>query len=114
MIILFYRRISGDSPIEDFLGSLDLKSRVKTIWVLELIESSHYVSQSFFKKLNGTGDLWEVRVNFSNTSIRIISFMPISDELVLLHGFVKKSMTIPRKELKIAISRKQEHLNRSR
>jgi phage-related protein len=114
MKIVFYKNENGESPMEDFLNSLDPKSRVKTIWVLELLESTRYVSTSFFKKLKGSGDLWEVRVNYSKTSIRIISYLSTFDELVLLHGFIKKSMTIPRKEMIIAQTRRQNHINRHR
>lgn len=112
MKILFYKTISGTAPIEEFLNIQQPKTRVKIIWVLELLETTHYVSKTFFKKLKGSDDLWEVRVDFSNTSIRILSFMQSADELVLLHGFIKKSMSIPRKEILVAKSRKQDYQNR--
>lgn len=111
MKILFYRNSVGIAPIEDFFNSLQPKTRVKSIWVLELLESNRFVSKSFFKKLKGVDELWEVRVDFSNTSIRILSFMPLADEFVLLHGFIKKSTSIPRKEILIAKSRKHEYQN---
>lgn len=50
--------------------------------------------------------LWEIRSNIANGIIRIF-FTIMNDELILLHGFIKKSQKTPEKELEIARKRLQ-------
>jgi hypothetical protein len=56
--VLFYRRPSGYSPIEEFLESLEAKQARKVTWVLKLIEDINPIPAEYFKKLPGTKDLW--------------------------------------------------------
>jgi len=60
--VVFYKTDSGVSPIEEFLDSLSSKQAQRATWVLSLIEDLDSIPKSYFKKLTGTDDLWEVRV----------------------------------------------------
>jgi hypothetical protein len=60
--IIFYRTVSGQNPIEDFLDQLSAKSAQKVTWVLKLVEDLDQVPSKYFRKLVNTQDLWEVRV----------------------------------------------------
>ena len=60
--IIFYRLENGKSPVENFLESLSNKQVEKVFLVLDLIESIDIVPRKFFKKLEATDDIWEVRV----------------------------------------------------
>ncbi len=56
--------------------------------------------------------LWEIRINLSNKGdIARILFTVHTDEIILLHGFIKKSQKTPSKELNIANNRKKQFLN---
>lgn len=61
--------------MEDFLDSLPGKSAQRVAWVLRLIEETEFVPAQYFKKLPGTVDLWEVRVQSGNDTIRLLGFL---------------------------------------
>ena len=50
------------------------------------------------------GDIWEVRIKLDNRIARVL-FVIINNEMVLLHGFIKKSQSTPKPELDIAKKR---------
>lgn len=55
--------------------------------------------------------LWEVRSNIPNGIARII-FKMIHGEIVLLHGFIKKTQKTPQDELEIAKKRAKKYVSR--
>ena len=112
--IVFYRTESGVSPIEDFLDSLSAKQAQRVAWVLRLIEEIEMVPAQYFKKLPGTEELWEVRVQVGSDTVRLLGFLSVSRTLVLTNGFAKKTMKTPKREIDLAEQRKRDHLNRSK
>ncbi|MFQ5674450.1 MAG: type II toxin-antitoxin system RelE/ParE family toxin, partial [bacterium] len=60
--ILFYRTQSGRSPVEEFLDSISNKKVEKVLWVLRIIKEIEQVPKQYFKKLQSSDDIWEVRV----------------------------------------------------
>jgi len=107
--IIFYRLKSGKSPIEKFLDSLTDKQFEKTAYVFDLIESQAFVSTEYFKKLKGTQNIWEVRIQQGNNIFRFLGFLDGNQLVVLNHGFIKKTQKTPRNEIKIAEKRKKEY-----
>ncbi len=73
--ITFYRNESGKSPIEDFLKKLSPSQKKKTAFVLSLIEELPIVPKDYFKKMKGTDDLWEVRIQSGNNAFRLLGFL---------------------------------------
>ena len=69
--IVFYRTESDESPIVEFLDSLNAKDARKVTWVLRLIEEQMIVPSSYFKKLKNTDDIWEARIQSSGNAYRI-------------------------------------------
>ena len=112
--IVFYRTESGASPIEDFLDSLSSKQAQRVAWVLRLVEEIASVPAQYFKKLPGTQDVWEVRVQSGSDTLRLLGFLFGSRSLVLTNGFAKKTAKIPPREIALAEQRKRDYLNRSR
>ena len=56
--------------------------------------------------------LWEIRIHLSKkNNIARVLFTVHADEMILLHGFIKKSQKTPLKELSIANNRKKQFLN---
>ena len=51
-------------------------------------------------------DLWEVRSHLSDGQITRIFFTVRRTEMVLLHGFIKKSQKTPSDDLDLALTRK--------
>ncbi|HEY3135794.1 MAG TPA: type II toxin-antitoxin system RelE/ParE family toxin [Blastocatellia bacterium] len=112
--IAFYRTESDATPVEDFLDSLSSKQAQRVAWVLRLIEDIDSVPAQYFKKLPGTEDLWEVRVQSASDIIRLLGFLAGSRSLVLTNGFAKKTMKIPAREIALAERRKRDYLKRSK
>ncbi len=52
--------------------------------------------------------LWEVRSDLSDNRIGRVIFCIADGEMVLLHGFVKKSQKTPSQEIELALRRKKE------
>ncbi|AHF01709.1 hypothetical protein THIAE_08010 [Thiomicrospira aerophila AL3] len=110
--IHFYRTESGNSPVEDFLDSLNAKQAQKVIWVLQLIEEIEQVPVQYFKKLVNTDDLWEVRVQVGSNIFRLLGFLEGDNLVILNHGFQKKTQKTPKKEILLAETRKKDYLKR--
>lgn len=111
-VIRFYQTETGHCPVEAFLDSLSGKQAQKVVWVLQLIEDLDVVPIQYFKKLVGTDDIWEVRVQMGNNIFRILSFIDGEQNVILNHAFQKKSRKTPRKEIKISEARKKDYLQR--
>ena len=112
MEIVFYRMDSGDCPVEKFLDSLSAKQAQKVTWVMDLIEDLDIVPGKYFKKMAGTDDIWEIRVQSGNNIFRILGFIQENNVMVLNHAFQKKTQKTPKKEIAIAEARKKDHLLR--
>lgn len=98
--------------MEEFLDSLQDKHAQKVTWVLRLVERMDRVPQQYFKKLVGTDDLWEIRVQIGGSSYRFLGFFVDQGLLVLASGFSKKRQKTPAKEIELAHQRKNEYLQR--
>jgi phage-related protein len=57
----------------------------------------------------GYAGLREVRSDLPNGRIARVFFYVSGAEMILLHGFVKKTQKTPEKDLKLANKRKKEH-----
>ena len=110
--IVFYRTASGNCPIQDFLDSLSGKVAQKISWVLRLIEDLEIVPASYLKKLTGSEEIWECRIQHGSNAYRIFCFFDGSMVVVLTHGIEKKSMKTPRKEIEKAESYRKDFLKR--
>ena len=106
----FYKTNSLKCPVSDFLDSLSGKTAQKITWILKLIEETDFVPKKYFKKLL-PHDIWEVRIDFSGNTYRILSFIYNNSHLILTHGFIKKTQKIPRNEIDKALSYKSDYIN---
>lgn len=59
--VVYYKTLSGESPVDNFLNSLSPKQFEKVVWVLTIVREIPLVSKQYFKKLIGTDDIWEIR-----------------------------------------------------
>jgi phage-related protein len=110
--IVFYRTADGKCPIQDFLDSLPGKAAQKITWVLQLIEDLEIVPAAYLKKLTGSDEIWECRIQHGSNTYRIFCFYEGGAVAVLTHGIVKKSMKIPRREIEKAELYRKDFLNR--
>ncbi|OGU17714.1 MAG: hypothetical protein A2X61_04420 [Ignavibacteria bacterium GWB2_35_12] len=111
-IVEFYKTENGESPVQKFFDSLSSKQMQKTSWVLMLIKEIPHVPINYLKKLVGTDELWELRINAGNTKIRVLCFFHNGKTIVLTSGFIKKSQKTPKNEIDMAENRKKDYLRR--
>ena len=89
--IKFYRFDTGKCPVEDFFDRLNDKQFEKISFVLDLIEQIDIVPSKFFKKLKGTDEIWEIRVQYGSDIFRILGFFDGTKLVILNYAFAKKS-----------------------
>jgi phage-related protein len=110
--IEFYRTSDGKCPIEDFFDSLDSRQIQKVAWTLRLIKELEIIPKQYIKKLEGTNDIWEIRVLAFGINIRLLCFQEKGNLIILTHGFIKKQSKVPKAEINKAEKYKKEYLGR--
>jgi phage-related protein len=110
--IVFYQTDFGDRPVEDFLTALEPVPRAKVVRTLELVQRLPFIPSKFWKKMQGTENLWEVRVEYAGNIYRLLACTAKGNRVILLHGFQKKTQKTPRQELEIAEQRKRRYFQR--
>ena len=108
--IKFYKLPSGRSPIEDFLDSLSSKEAQKVVWVLNLVEELEQVSTKYYKQLQNTDGIIEIRIQIGKSHFRLLGFEHDSKFVVLTNGFKKKDQKVPKSEIELAQTRRKEYL----
>lgn len=106
--VVYYVTSSGDIPVRIFLDKAPVQLKAKAFRIFQNINEyglSAIVSHT--KKLSGT-PLWEIRILGKNNA-RILFATEIKDQVVLLHGFYKKTQKTPSKEIKIALVRLEDY-----
>jgi phage-related protein len=111
-VIEFYQTASGTRPVDEFLDSILDQHAQKVAWVLRLVERLDRVPEQYFKKLVGTDQLWEIRVQAGGKAYRLLGFFDGPVLLILTGGFVKRQQRTPRREIGLAQQRRTEYLRR--
>ena len=83
--------------------------RQKINQVLKMIETQRIVPIKFFKYLEGSDGIYEVRVEVDKNIYRVFSCFDKGALVVLFHGIQKKSQKTPKKEIKRAEAIKKEY-----
>lgn len=111
--VTYYISPSGDNSVSDFLDTLEQNSQSKILRVLHNIQEYGLDSViPHIKKLSGTR-FWEIRI-LGHNSIRVIYVVPAKFQILVLHGFKKKTQKTPLKELEIASKRYHEYILRNK
>lgn len=110
--IIFYRTESNESPVEEFLDTLDSKQAQKVAWVMQVVEELDQIPVTYLKKLTNTEEIWEIRVQQSNNIFRFLGFFDEGKFIVLTNGFQKKTQKTPKSEILLSEQRKKDYLKR--
>lgn len=107
--VRFYRTAAGNEPVRDWLKELSKEDK-KTIGDdLKTVQLGWPLGMPLVRKLeNG---LWEVRVDLDGGRIARVLFTVEGSEMVLVHGFIKKSKKTPKTDLDTARTRMKEVRN---
>jgi phage-related protein len=95
----FYKSSSGKEPVRDWLMELSKEERRQIGDDIKTVEYGWPIGMPVCRPL---GDkLFEVRTELKNTIARVL-FCFIGNQMLLLHGFIKKTQKTPNDEKNIA------------
>lgn len=110
--ILLYQTLQGDSPVKEFIDSLEQKAQAKVYDAINLLRNFGIrLGSPHVKKVTGT-QMWELRI-LGADSIRVLYIAITGKTFLILHGFKKKKDKTPPKEIKIAEERLTDHRART-
>ncbi len=95
----------------DFFETLKPEVKAKFNWTLGLISTIERVPEKYFKHLEGSDGIFEVRVEVGSDIYRVFSFFDKGQLIILVNGFQKKTQKTPRKEIEIAEKLKKQYFN---
>ncbi len=115
--VVFFRTDQGTEPVREWLEGLGTRDeRIIDADITIVAEHWPLVARTrLVKKLQHKGNLWEIRTRISEGKrIARILFTTEAGEIILLHGFIKKSQKTPRRDLRLARKRSELWRGRSR
>jgi phage-related protein len=105
--VVFFQTDTGNEPVREWLKELS-KDDCRIIGTDIL--TVQYAWPLGKPLVDNLGDgIWEVRSRLDNRIARTL-FALVNQEIVLLHGFIKKSQRTPADELELAKKRKKLYL----
>ena len=112
-----YEKLDGKVPVLDFILDLEPKQQAKIYREIDLLEKFgnelHYPHVDIIKGDKYKG-LWELRIEFSSNIFRIFYFLYNRNNVILLHGIIKKKQKTPKTELDVALDRMKDYLRREK
>ena len=97
-----------------FYEELPDNVQAKIEWTLNLIQVTRQVPEKYFKHLEGTKGLYEVRIEVGNNIYRIFSFFDKGNLVVLGNAFQKKTQKTPKSEIEKALKIMEEYQNENK
>jgi phage-related protein len=101
----FYRSDGGREPVREWLKGLDAEDRRLIGEDIKDVEFSWPIGMPLVDSLGR--ELWEVRSRLPHGRIARIIFCVEPGQMVLLHGFIKKTRKTPQRELDLADKRRR-------
>jgi phage-related protein len=93
----------------EFYRAQTLKVQKKILWTLEIVESLDRIPEIYFKHLEDTDGIYEIRVQVGSNIFRIFCFFDDNSLVVVGHGFQKKTQKTPDGEIAKAEAIKKEY-----
>ena len=107
--VVFFKTAAGNEPVRAWLTAL-ARDDMRTVgYDIKTAQYGWPLGMPLIRKLEP--GLWEVRSDIANGIARVL-FTVEAGEMILLHGFVKKSQKTPTVDLKTARQRLAELRNR--
>ena len=104
--VVFFKTKAGNEPVREWLQSLP-REECKTVGVDILkVQFAWPIGKPLVDNLSD--GLWEIRSRLGNRISRKL-FAVVDEEIVLLHGFIKKTQKTPMDELELARKRKNQY-----
>ncbi len=107
--VVFYEDDHGRVPVMEFVGSLSVREQAKVYSGLRLL-AAYGVGLGMPHARHVEGRLWELRPG----GVRLFYFVYVERQVVVLHGYLKKTDKAPRREIEIALRRMERLLEEER
>ena len=103
--VVFYKTDLGNEPAREWLKNLTREEKKIIGEDVKTVQFGWPIGMPLIRKLES--DIWEVR---SHLKIRIarVLFTIITDKMILLHGFIKKSQKTSQDDITLAKKRATE------
>jgi phage-related protein len=93
----------------DFYISLGPSTQDKIEYVFKVIRTVNNIPEKFFKHIEGTDGLYEIRIKSGRDIYRVFCCFDEGKIVILFNAFQKKSQKTPRKEILKAVKLKKEY-----
>ena len=107
----FYYTSDGNSPIEEFLSSLDIKMRAKIVSLMEVLEEKGTTLRMPYSEHLDDG-IFELRCKLGSNITRSLYFFYNNGRIIFTNGFVKKSQKTPKNVITLAKQYRKNFLER--
>jgi len=94
---------------KEFYARQTLKVRRKIDWTLRIIEDLERIPEIYFKHIEGSHGMYEIRVQSGSNIFRIFCFFDDNNLVVVGNGFQKKTQKTPPTEIERAEKIKKEY-----
>jgi phage-related protein len=108
--MIFFRSASGNEPVRTWLKQLLPEERKMIGEDLQVLQYRWPLGMPLVDSL-GDG-LWEVRSRLPTRIARTLFFVH-HEEIILLHGFIKKTQKTPTEDRALALKRKHDYIQNS-
>ena len=98
----------------DFYIDLDLSVQEKIEYVFKIIRTIDMVPERFFKHIEGTDGLYEIRIKTGSDIYRIFCCFDSDRLVILFNGFQKKSDKTPKKEIEKGLKLRAEYFKQKK
>jgi phage-related protein len=102
----FYVTASGNEPVRNWLKELPAGERKALGEDIAAVEFTWPVGMPLVRSMKQ--GLWELRSTLPGNRIARILFCQVGDQMVLLHGFIKKTQKTPDEDLALARKRQKD------
>ena len=106
--VVFFKTEAGNEPVREWLKSLTTEEKKIIGEDIKVVQFAWPVGKPLVDNLGE--QIWEVRSRLRNRIARTL-FMLVDQEIILLHGFIKKDRKTPVEDLRLAKKRKSTYLS---
>jgi phage-related protein len=100
--VIFYRSETNNEPVREWIKYLSLNDKLIIGQDIKTVQFGWPLGMPLVRKMES--DLWEIRIKLENKIARIL-FTVKDNQMILLHGFIKKSQKTPIQDLETAKKR---------
>lgn len=104
--VRFYRTAAGREPVLDWLRSLDKEDRRVIGLDLKRVQFGWPIGMPLVRSLKA--GIWEVRSTLPSRRIARLMLCFHENNIVVLHGFIKKTQRTPLEDIDVARQRMRE------